>query len=87
MYTLDRRQLTGHNDAAISALSTNSLRRRSGNDSSDPVDKLDKLRLLRQLCPSLQRLGEPKYRQVRPSSGTAVYPHMPILRPHPARTW
>jgi len=21
-------------------------------------------------------------KQVRPSSGTAVYPHMPILRPH-----
>jgi len=25
--------------------------------------------------------------QVRPSSGTDVYPHMPILRPHAARTW
>jgi len=24
-------------------------------------------------------------KQVRPSSGTAVYPHMPILRPHAAR--
>jgi len=24
-------------------------------------------------------------KQVRPSSGTAVYPHMPIPRPHAAR--
>jgi len=24
-------------------------------------------------------------KQVRPSSGSAVYPHMPILRPHAAR--
>ena len=26
-------------------------------------------------------------KQARPSSGTDVYPHMPILRPHAARTW
>ena len=26
-----------------------------------------------------------KYKQVRPSSGTDLYPHMPILRPHAAR--
>ena len=29
------------------------------------------------------RLGL-KHEQVRPSSGTALYPHMPILRPHAA---
>jgi len=27
-----------------------------------------------------------KYARLRPSSGTAVYPHMPILSPHAART-
>jgi len=28
----------------------------------------------------------PTSKQVRPSSGADVYPHMPILRPHAART-
>jgi len=28
--------------------------------------------------------SKPHSQQVRPSSGTAIYPHMPILRPHGA---
>ena len=38
-----------------------------------------------QLCMSHTKSLSHKQNQVRPSSGTDVYPHMPILRPHAAR--
>ena len=36
-------------------------------------------------CKTSMTVSNNNYKQVRQSSGTAVYPHMPILRPHAAR--